>query len=88
LSESDLKEFFALFTSVTKCEKRQFYDPTNDDHFLNTNLAEEYSLTEEKREYALDAWQAGLYPFTRLSARTKFKPDYILQMCPASALTL
>jgi len=54
LSESDLKELFALFTSVSKYEKRQIYDPTNDDHFLKTNLAEEYSLTEEKREYALE----------------------------------
>jgi len=61
LSESDLKELFALFTSVTKYEKRRIYDPANDDHFLKTNLAEEYSLTEEKREYALDAWRAVLY---------------------------
>jgi hypothetical protein len=61
LSESDLKELFALFTSATRYEKRQIYDPTSDDHFLNTNLAEEYSLTEEKREYALDAWRAVLY---------------------------
>ncbi len=34
LSESDLKELFALFTSVTKYEKRQIYDPTNDERVL------------------------------------------------------
>lgn len=61
LSESDLKEIFALFTSATTHEKHQVYDPTSDHYFLKTNLSEEYSLTEEKREYALDAWRAVLY---------------------------
>lgn len=61
LSESDLKEIFSLFTSATVHEKRQIYDPTSDHYFLKSDLSEEYSLTEEKREYALDAWRAVLF---------------------------
>ena len=58
LSEDDFKEIFALFTSATKFEKLQVYDVQNEHYFKNVQLAEEYSLTEETREFALDAWRA------------------------------
>ena len=61
LCEDDLKEIFSLFTSTTKHEKTQVYSPDSGHYFLDTNLSEEYSLTEEKREYALDAWRAVLF---------------------------
>ena len=61
LGESELKEIFALFTSTTKYERRQVYDPTDENYFLKENLSEEYELSEAKREYALDAWRAVLY---------------------------
>lgn len=58
LSEDDLKEIFALFTSVTKFEKAQVYDEQGDHYFRRVQLSEEYALTEETREFALDAWRA------------------------------
>ncbi len=61
LSDSDQKELFSLFTSATLHEREQIYDPNSNHYFQNTDLTEEYSLTEENREYALDAWRAVLY---------------------------
>ena len=58
LSEDDLKEICALFSSATKFEKLQVYDEQSDNYFQNVQLSEEYSLTEETREFALDAWRA------------------------------
>ena len=58
LSEDDLKEIFALFCSATRFEKLQVYDEESDDYFHKVQLSEEYSLTEETREFALDAWRA------------------------------
>ena len=58
LSEDDLKEIFALFCSATRFEKLQVYDEQNDHYFHNVQLSEEHSLTEETREFALDAWRA------------------------------
>lgn len=58
LSEDDLKEIFALFTSATKFEKLQVYDEQGDHYFRKVQLSEEYSLTEETREFAFDAWRA------------------------------
>ena len=61
LSEDDLKEIFSLFTSSTKYERDQVYDERSGHHFLEVKLFEEYTLTEEKREYALDAWRSVIY---------------------------
>lgn len=58
LSDDDLKEIFALFTSATKFEKLQIYDEQSEHYFHNVQLSEEYSLTEETREFAFDAWRA------------------------------
>jgi hypothetical protein len=58
ISEKDLKEIFALFTSCSKYEREQIYD-TSSSHFLEKeDLCLEYSLSQEKREFALDAWRA------------------------------
>ncbi len=61
LSEEDLKEIFSLFTSSTKYERDQVYDKHSGHHFLEVELFDEHTLTEEKREYALDAWRAVIY---------------------------
>lgn len=58
LSEDDLKEIFALFSSATKFEKLQVYDEQNEHYFHNVQLSEEYSLIQETREFAFDAWRA------------------------------
>ena len=58
LSDDDLKEIFALFSSATRFEKLQVYDEQSEHYFHNIQLSEEYSLTEETREFALDAWRA------------------------------
>jgi hypothetical protein len=58
LSEDDLKELFGLLTSVTEFERNQVYDQRSEHYFRRTDLSEEYTLTQEKREYALDAWRA------------------------------
>ena len=61
LSEDDLKEIFSLFTSSTKYERDQVYDKNSGQHFSEIKPLDEYTLTEEKREYALDAWRAVVY---------------------------
>jgi hypothetical protein len=61
LSEDDLKEIFSLFTSSTKYERDQVYDTQSGHYFLGVELFDEHTLTEEKREYALDAWRAVTY---------------------------
>ena len=61
LSEEDLKELFSLFTSSTVYEREQMYDPQSGHYLFEVELSEEYSLNEEKREYALDAWRAVMY---------------------------
>lgn len=59
--DEELKEIFALFTSPTLSERQEAYNPSSAHYFLNENLQDEYELTEEKREYALDAWRAVMY---------------------------
>jgi hypothetical protein len=54
-SDDDFKEVFALFQSPTAYELRQTYDSSSDHYFRLVNLSEEYELTEEKREFAVDA---------------------------------
>jgi hypothetical protein len=61
LTENDLKEIFSLFTSSTAFEREQIYDANSEHHFLKLNPMDEYTLTEEKREYALDAWRAVIF---------------------------
>jgi hypothetical protein len=61
LSEDDLREIFSLFTSSTKYERDQVYDDQSGHYFLKEGLFEEHTLTEEKREFALDAWRAVIY---------------------------
>ena len=61
LTDDDLKEIFSLFTSTTRYEREQIYDKNSGHYFLDVELNEEHSLTEEKREYALDAWRAVTY---------------------------
>lgn len=58
LEEKDLKEIFGLFTSPTKHERAQAYERGQGHYFEDEDLSEEYELTQEKREYALDAWRA------------------------------
>src|SRR5262245_7208842 len=61
LSENDLKEIFSLFTSCTVHERDQIYDEISDSHYLKVEPLQEYSLTQEKREFAIDAWRAVIY---------------------------
>ena len=56
----DLKEIFSLFTSCTDFERAQVYDAGSLHHFEKVDLGEEYTLTEETREYAIDALSAVL----------------------------
>jgi len=58
LDEKDLKEIFGLLASPTKSETAQIYQPGSGHYFEDENLSQEYDLTQEKREFALDAWRA------------------------------
>lgn len=58
LNEDDLREMFSLFSSSTKFERAQVYDAQSDHHYAKVRLSEEYSLTQEKGEFAFDAWRA------------------------------
>ena len=61
LSEDDLKEIFSLLTSCTIHERNQIYDESSEHHYLKVDPLLQYSLTQEKREFALDAWRAVIY---------------------------
>ena len=61
LSEDDLREIYSLFTSSTQHERKQVYDEQSEHYFRSVILSDEYSLTEEKREFALDAWRAVIH---------------------------
>ncbi|HWR13333.1 MAG TPA: hypothetical protein VN577_00785 [Terriglobales bacterium] len=61
LSNDDYQELFALFTSTTREELEQIYMANSQDYFRNEKVLEEYELTQEKGEFALDAWRAVMY---------------------------
>lgn len=58
LTDSDLKEIFALFSSPTKGEVESIYSRDSHLFFEREELGAEYGLHQEKREFALDAWRA------------------------------
>lgn len=58
LEEEDMKEIFSLFSSPTKLEKAAVYQEDSDHYFARVELADEYELCQEKKEYALDSWRA------------------------------
>jgi hypothetical protein len=60
LTESDLQELFAPFSSATQEEILQIFSERSQHFYQAHDLNDEYELTEEKREYALDAWRAVL----------------------------
>lgn len=60
-NENALKEIFSLFCSVSRYERKQIYDSSDYLYFMNTDLSEEYSLTEETREFSFDALRAVLF---------------------------
>jgi hypothetical protein len=72
VNENDLKEIFSLLTSCTIHERNQIYDENSEHHYLKVEPLLEYSLTQEKREFALDAWQAVIY-FLHLKGYSLFK---------------
>ena len=61
LSEEDLRELFALFSSPTDEELRQVLNPSHANFYKLENLEAEYTLTQERREFAEDAWRAVAY---------------------------
>lgn len=61
LSEDDLKEIFSLITSSTLHERNQIYDEGSDHYYLRVEPLVEYSITQDTREFALDAWRAVIY---------------------------
>ena len=61
LTEDDLKEIFSLFTSVTRYERDQIYDQSSGHYYLDIDPLKEYTVSQDQREFALDAWRAVLY---------------------------
>ena len=61
LSDEDLRELFAFFSSPTDEELHQVLSPSHTNFYKQENLDAEYSLTQERREFALDAWRAVTY---------------------------
>lgn len=68
-SEADLKEVFGLFSSPSRQELQWNYDQDRPDYFERISLSEEYELTQEKREFALDALRATLFYLHRAGYR-------------------
>ena len=60
LTDENLRELFALFSSPTDEEVEQIYSNSHRLFFKNEKLDEEYTLCQEKREFACDAWRAVL----------------------------
>lgn len=58
LDPDDYKELFSIFCSPTDYEISQIYDPDSDHYFKKVKLDEEYSLTQERREFSIDAWRS------------------------------
>jgi hypothetical protein len=61
LSDEDLRQLFAFFSSPTDDELRQVLNPSHTNFYKNENLEAEYTLTQERREFAEDAWRAVTY---------------------------
>ncbi|MEP7147795.1 MAG: hypothetical protein ABI857_02835 [Acidobacteriota bacterium] len=60
LNDADYKELFSLFCSPTQYEVSQLYSKESDHYFEKEDLQEEYELTQEKREFSIDAWRSVL----------------------------
>lgn len=60
IEDADIQEIFGLFTSATKYERDQIYDPSSPHYYKRLNILEECSISEEKKEFALDAWRSVL----------------------------
>jgi hypothetical protein len=61
LTDDELREIFALFSSPTDYERQQVYDKTETHFYEREDLSREYTLTQERREFAEDAWRAISY---------------------------
>ena len=61
IRDEDLKEIFALFSSVSLYEFKQIYDPKNELFFQKEDLDAEYELTEQRHDFAIDALRSVLY---------------------------
>ncbi|MFZ1517795.1 MAG: hypothetical protein WAU11_03425 [Ignavibacteriaceae bacterium] len=61
LTDDDMKEIFALFTSVSKYELGLIYDDKHRLYYKNEQLEDEYELTEDKMDYARDSYRAIIY---------------------------
>lgn len=80
ITENDLKEIFALFSSPTGYElTNMIYDPSHRLFYEKENLNEEYNLTQEKKEFAEDSLRAVLYYLVKHGYEIK-KGDEILDM--------
>jgi hypothetical protein len=58
LSARDLREIFALFSSPTEEEIVRVYSADDRMFYEKENLAEEYTLVQEKGEFARDSWRS------------------------------
>jgi hypothetical protein len=61
LSDDDLRELFALFSSPTAEEIERIYSSEDRLFFRNEDVGKEYSLVQERGDYARDAWRAVMY---------------------------
>jgi hypothetical protein len=61
LIDEDLRELFACFSSPTDDELHRVLNRSDANFYKQENLEAEYSLTQERREFAVDAWRAVTY---------------------------
>jgi hypothetical protein len=61
LTDEDLRELFAFFSSPTDEELHRVLNPSHANFYKQENLGAEYTLTQERREFAVDAWRAVTY---------------------------
>jgi hypothetical protein len=57
LNGEDLRELFELFSSPTDEELRQVLNPLHTNFYKHENLEGKPTLTQERREFAEDAWR-------------------------------
>jgi hypothetical protein len=83
LSDEDMQELFALFSSPTDDELHQVFDPSHTNFYKLENLDTEYSLTQERREFAEDAWRAVTY-FLHRKGFKLYKNEIEFDLCASS----
>ena len=83
LSEDDLKEIFALWTSCSRYEYDQIFDEGCRHYYLREDLNDEYETTGAKVDFAIDSWRSALLFLSR-RGYSLMKGDEVIDLSDAA----